>query len=274
MIAAEAEMKTFTGKTVVITGGTRGIGKCLADKLREAGNTVVVLSRTAETDGRCSFALDVSDEKAVRSVFDKIAENFNGIDVLFNNAGYGQSGAVELIDSAALDRIVAVNLMGVVNCTRAALPHMKEGGKIINISSAASFVPMPFRTMYSVTKCGVNMFTRGMRQELAGTDIQTTALCLGDIKTEFASRRDKDTETSPRYGDRIRRADAFVEKRAGSKGKADLGKTADAIIREASKKKFRALRIIGAKWKLTAMLVRNLPADATDGLMTKVFSEK
>ena len=99
------------------------------------------------------------------------------------------------------------------------------------------------------------------------------AILFVDECESIFSRRDKDTETSPRYGDRIRRADAFVEKRAGSKGKADLGKTADAIIREASKKKFRALRIIGAKWKLTAMLVRNLPADATDGLMTKVFSE-
>ena len=237
-------MDNFAGKTVVVTGGTRGIGKGLADALRERGANVIVLSRSAPDNGRDSFACDVSDFAAVETVFAEIAALYGSIDVLFNNAGYGQSGAVELIDEKALRAIVDTNLNGVVTCTRAALPHMKEGGKIVCVSSAAAFVPMPFRTMYSVTKCGVNMFTRGMRQELAGTGIQTTALCLGDIKTEFASRRDKDTETSPRYGDRIRRADAFVEKRAGSKGKADLGKTADAIIREASKKKFRALRPI------------------------------
>ena len=79
------------------------------------------------------------------------------------------------------------NLNGVVTCTRAALPHMKVGGKIVCVSSAAAFEPMPFRTMYSVTKSAVNMFARAMTHEQNGTGIMITALCLGDVRTEFAA---------------------------------------------------------------------------------------
>lgn len=263
----------FKGKTVIVTGGTRGIGKGLADKLRARGANVVVLSRSAADNGRDSFACDVADAAAVERIFAAVAADFGGIDVLFNNAGYGQSGAVELMDESALRAIVDTNLNGVVTCTRAALPHMKEGGKIVCISSAAAFVPMPFRTMYSVTKSAVNMFARAMRHELDGTGIQITALCLGDVKTDFAVRRDKQTATSPRYGDRIAAVDAFVEKRADSKGKADLGKTVDALLRETAKKKFRPARIIGAKWKALSVVVNTLPVSFTDKIMAKVFSD-
>lgn len=266
-------MDDFNGKTVVVTGGTRGIGKALADRLRADGAHVVVLSRSATDNGRDSFACDVADAAAVECVFGRVAAEFGGIDVLFNNAGYGQSGAVELIGDDALRAIVDTNLNGVVNCTRAALPYMKAGAKIVCVSSAAAFVPMPFRTMYSVTKSAVNMFARAMRHELDGTGIQITALCLGDVKTDFAVRRDKRTATSPRYGDRIAKVDAFVEKRADSKGKADLDKTVAAILRETAKKKFRPTRIIGSKWKAVSVLVGILPVSLTDRIMAKVFSD-
>ena len=265
-------MDNYKGKTVVITGGTRGIGKGLADALAESGANVVVLSRSVPDNGRDSFACDVSDFAAVETVFAEIAALYGSIDVLFNNAGYGQSGAVELIDEKALRAIVDTNLNGVVNCTRAALPYMKEGARIVCISSAAAFVPMPFRTMYSVTKSAVNMFARAMRHELDGTGIQITALCLGDVRTDFAARRDKQTTTSARYGERIAQVDAFVDKRASAKGKADLGKTVKALLKETARRKFRPTRIIGAKWKAVSVIVKILPDYVTDRILAKVFS--
>ena len=265
-------MDNFAGKTVVVTGGTRGIGKGLADALRERGANVIVLSRSAPDNGKDSFACDVNDSSAVAGVFGKVAAEYGGIDILFNNAGYGQSGAVELIDEKALRAIVDTNLNGVVTCTRAALPHMKEGGKIVCVSSAAAFVPMPFRTMYSVTKSAVNMFARAMTHELNGTGIQITALCLGDVRTDFAARRDKQTTTSARYGERIAQVDAFVDKRASAKGKADLGKTVKALLKETARRKFRPTRIIGAKWKAVSVIVKILPDYITDRILAKVFS--
>lgn len=265
-------MDNFAGKTVVVTGGTRGIGKGLADALKERGANVIVLSRSAPDNGKDSFACDVADSSAVAGVFGKVAAEYGGIDILFNNAGYGQSGAIELIDEKALRAIVDTNLNGVVTCTRAALPHMKEGGKIVCVSSAAAFVPMPFRTMYSVTKSAVNMFARAMTHELNGTGIMITALCLGDVRTEFAARRDKQTATSPRYGDRIARVDAFTEKRGNAKGKADLGKTVRLLLKETARRKFVPVRIVGAKWKALSAVVKFLPASLTDKILSKVFS--
>ncbi len=257
-------------RVVIVTGGTSGIGRALAEKFVAKGDTVVVLSRSATDNGKNSFSCDVADSARVKEVFRTVIDNFGGIDILINNAGYGQSGALEFISEDAVNKIIDVNLRGVVNCTRSALAFMKPGGKIVNISSAAAFVPMPFRTMYSVTKSAVNMFSKGMAMELYGTGIQITALCLGDVQTDFANHRVIESETSSRYGNRIKRVDDFVSSRPNEK-KASLQSTVNKLEKEIERKKFKDVRIIGAKWKFVSVVVRMLPDGAATSIVKRIF---
>lgn len=251
-------MKKISGKVIVITGGSMGFGKAFADRLRADGNTVITLSRKAEDNGEDTFRCDVSNAESVKSVFYGIGSLYKKIDILVNNAGFGQSGAVELIEDRQLEYIVDTNLLGVVYCTKYALPFMEEGAKIINIGSMSAFIPMPFRTMYSAAKSAVNGFSFGMSMELAGTGIGVTSICLGDIRTDFASHRQTHVITDKRYGSRIDDVDKFVSARPMSK-KIALGKAVLQVYRIACKRKLYPFYIVGIKYKLAYALSKFVP---------------
>ena len=242
------------GKVIVITGGTKGVGKALADAFGR-DNTVIVISRRAEQNDETSFACDVGDSAKVRAVFEKIGEKHQRIDLLINNAGFGMSGATELISDSDIDAIIKTNLYGAVNCTKYALPYMQSGSRIINISSASAILPMPFRTMYSVTKSAVMAFSDGMRMELSSAGIDVTCICLGDVQTDFVSHRIMVEDTNERYGERIRACDDFVAGRGNDK-KMPLDKVAQKVTRIADKKRTMPTYILGAKYRLAYLLYK------------------
>jgi len=251
-------MLNVVGKVIVITGGSMGVGKALAETFRAGGGIVITLSRKAEEDGSCVFRCDVSDATDVGRCFGKIAAVHGKIDILINNAGFGQSGAVELLPPESLQYITDTNLMGVVYCTKYALPYMREGAKILNISSMSAYIPMPFRTMYSATKSAVNSFTLGMAMELKGTGVSVCSVCLGDVRTEFASRREVLSATSAHYGDRIASVDRFIDARPMSK-KIPLENAVNKILRIAAKKKLYPVYLVGHKYRLAYGLSKILP---------------
>lgn len=263
-------MKKLTGKVIVITGGSKGFGRALADIWTQDGNTVITLSRSGEDNGKDRFRCDVSDAESVQTVFKKIGLLYKKIDILVNNAGFGQSGAVELIEDKQFAYITKTNFLGVVYCTKYALPYMERGSRILNISSMSAFIPMPFRTMYSATKSAVNGFTYGMTMELAGTGIETAAVCLGDIQTEFALRRQTFSKTAPRYGNRIEEVDAFVAARPMSK-KIPLNKALDRVRRIAAKRKLYPVYIVGLKYKVAYALHKILPVKLLLTLVEKAM---
>lgn len=153
-------------KIIVITGATRGLGLRLKEDLSK-DNVVVTLSRSEVENGKTAFRADVSDFDDVKRVFDEIGKIYGKIDVLINNAGYGLSGATEIMRKEEIERITNVNFLGAIWCTKCALPYMTKGAKIAVISSASGLTPMPFRTMYNSTKAALTMFSYSMKLNYA-----------------------------------------------------------------------------------------------------------
>ena len=127
------------GKVVIVTGGSSGIGKEICRCLSKNGCTVYEFSRRdVNQPGIIHMGVDVTDEGAVRTAIDTIAQNEGKIDILINNAGFGISGCIEFTSNIDAQRIMDVNLMGTVNTCKAAIDHMRScGGRIINIENGS-----------------------------------------------------------------------------------------------------------------------------------------
>ena len=204
---------------IVITGTSSGMGKILAENYRKKGHTVIGLSRTKTTEN--DIICDVSNIDSVENAFKIISEKFENIDLLINNAGYGISGATELINSENANQIFNVNFFGVLNCSKYALKLMKKGSRIVNISSVCAIFPLPFRALYCASKASVNLLSMSMRMELSPYGIDITCICPGDTKTNFSKNREKNFETNERYEDRIKNATAKIDKNENKRMSAE-----------------------------------------------------
>ena len=245
-------------KVIVITGGTKGIGKELVS-LFEEKNTVVNLARSCEGKEN-EIVCDVTSEEQVKNAFEVIKEKYGKIDVIVNNAGYGLSGAVEMLSTDKVEEQFAVNFLGVQRCLRYALPLMEKGGKVVNISSVCAIFPLPFRGMYCASKSALNSLTFALREEVRPYGISVTAVCPGDTKTSFSANRVKVFDAGKRYGERIRQADEHIAKREDKRmSPQKVGKRIAKII---SKKKYKPFYIVGAKYKFLYALYRLFPFSA------------
>jgi len=188
----------FEDKTVIITGGSEGVGAATARRFADAGANLVLVARTRKTldriaeelDGQASVLLvrmDVSDTDACHSLFKKAMLEFNGIHVLVNNAGYHKRGLVENMDADDLGKMIDVNLKAPIILSRLAIPYIKEsgGGAIVNVASLAGRAPIPAAATYSASKFGLRAFTFALGQELAEAGIKVAAVSPGPIDTGF-----------------------------------------------------------------------------------------
>lgn len=189
----------FSGRVVVITGASSGIGAAAALKFAEEGATVALVARTAGTletvaadlRGRGgaarAFPADVSDPSACAEVLRQVDESFGGIDILVNNAGANRRGPVEQIDPAALSQIIGVNLIAPIVLTRLALPYLRKRGRgaIVNVASIAGQTPLPGEATYSASKFGLRAFTFALREELKGSSITVGVVSPGPVDTGF-----------------------------------------------------------------------------------------
>lgn len=191
-----ATMRGLEDKTVFITGGASGIGRATAIRFAEEGSAVVVTDvdedggrETVETvtdvGGEATFhELDVRDYDAFKSELNAAAEQFDGVHVLFNNAGVGEAQTFADTSKEHRDRLVDININGVWNGCHAVLPIMREqdGGAIINTSSMAGWLPAEITT-YAMTKAAVLHFSRSVAQELGRYGIRINAVCPGTVET-------------------------------------------------------------------------------------------
>lgn len=181
-------------KVCVITGGTSGIGKATAEAMRRRGYTVYELSRR-ETGlaGFCHIPTDVTKPEMVEAAVAEILRQETHIDVLINNAGFGVSGAVEFTEAAAAKKQFEVNFFGMVNMCHAVLPVMRAAGRgrIVNLSSVAGVVPIPFQTYYSASKAAINSYTMALANEVKPFGLEVCAVMPGDIRTGFTAAREK-----------------------------------------------------------------------------------
>lgn len=188
----------FKGKTVVITGGSEGVGGATAHAFADAGANLVLAARTRKNLERVAeelrdktrveiFAMDVADTVACSDLLKKAQFEFGSVHVLVNNAGYHQRGSVLTVDPGDLAAMIDVNLRGPIILSRLAIPMIKEAGEgaIINVASLAGRTPVPGAATYSASKFGMRAFTFALAEELRDTNIKVAAVSPGPIDTGF-----------------------------------------------------------------------------------------
>ncbi|MEM9687349.1 MAG: SDR family oxidoreductase [Bacteroidota bacterium] len=182
-------------KVVLITGGSSGIGKATATMLSKKGFTVYGTSRNPDNATPVGpfqlLQLDVSDETSVNNAVATVLEKEGKIDVLVNNAGIGITGAIEETPHEELHKAFTTNLYGPIHVMKAVLPHMRKQhyGLIINITSIAGYMGLPYRGIYSATKGALELITEAMRMEVRDFGIHITNVAPGDFATNIASGR-------------------------------------------------------------------------------------
>ncbi|WP_405820526.1 SDR family NAD(P)-dependent oxidoreductase [Streptomyces sp. NBC_01390] len=195
----------MTGNTILITGGTSGIGLGLALRLHEAGNKVIVAGRrkelldeiTAEHPGIDALVLDVADPDSIARARETVAASHPGLNVLVNNAGIQLLESV--LDPAGLqvaEDHVATNLLGPIRMTYAFLPLLvgKDDAVVINVTSALAFVPFPITPTYSATKAALHSFSESLRIQLAGADagVQVIEVVPAGVRTTLMGQQDSE----------------------------------------------------------------------------------
>lgn len=250
-------MKEKIIRNVVITGGTSGIGKSCVDYFLQKGDNVIVLARKNPDNLPNFYACDVADEKQVMQVFSTIGTKYTKIDVLVNNAGLGISGAIELVDDKTSKNMFDVNYFGVINCYKYALPFMDKGSTVINLSSVCAFFPLPYRGLYCASKSAVNMLTYSQRMECKPFGVKVTAVCPGDVKTNFTKNRVKIFETNERYGDRIKIAAESIDSKQDERMEPIV--VAKVVYKQSKKKNPKPYTIVGTKYKFLNFAMRFLP---------------
>jgi NADP-dependent 3-hydroxy acid dehydrogenase YdfG len=187
------------GKVVVITGASSGMGEAAAKHLSSLGATVVLGARRAdrieklakeivdEGGKALAIAADVTQRNQVKKLVDAAVEQFGRVDVLLNNAGIMPLSLMESLHRDEWDKMIDVNIKGVLNGIAAVLPYMKEqkSGQIINTSSVAGHKVFSGSAVYSATKFAVRALTEGLRMEVKPYNIRTTIVCPGAVKTEL-----------------------------------------------------------------------------------------
>ena len=190
----------LSGRVAVVTGGSRGIGRAIAELLAERGAAVAIAFREQEAPaadvvrcvqgsggrawaGRC----DVASEASVNAFFEACSRELGPVDILVNNAGIARDAHIMLMDAARWHDVLSVNLDSAYFCTRAVVRGMlhRRWGRIINVTSPSARMPLPGQANYAASKAGIEGFTRALSRDLAGRGVLVNAVCPGLIETDM-----------------------------------------------------------------------------------------
>ncbi|TWO32810.1 SDR family oxidoreductase [Seonamhaeicola sediminis] len=207
-------------KVVLITGGSSGIGKSIGEFLSEKGFEVYGTSRNPSKYKGSKFpilALDVKDVSSIKSAVKTVIEKEGKLDVLINNAGAGITGPIEEIPEAEIQNNFDTNFFGPINVIKSILPQMREqnSGLIINVTSIAGYMGLPYRGIYSASKGALELITEAFRMELKDFNIKMTNVAPGDFATNIAAGRYhapliEDSPYKKPYGNTLKLMNAHV----------------------------------------------------------------
>jgi len=195
------------GKVVVVTGASMGIGEALARAFVREDCKVVLSSRdparleaararVGPPERTVAIACDVRNREEVDSLLGLTLHNFGRIDIWINNAGHGLLDSVASMDMKACREMFDTNLFGAIECMQAVIPVMKRqgGGMIINVSSVAGHIPLPYSAAYCATKFAMNAIGKAARMELHASGVHVMTVCPGTIATSFQANAVKGRE--------------------------------------------------------------------------------
>jgi NADP-dependent 3-hydroxy acid dehydrogenase YdfG len=256
-------MQGFAGKVAVVTGAGSGIGQALAVELARAGAQLAIsdvdTEGLAQTERRVTALgvrvkadrLDVTEREAFLAYADEVKEHFGKVNQIYNNAGIAYSGNIEVSQFKDIERVMDVDFWGVVNGTKAFLPHLiaSGDGHVINISSLFGLLSTPGQGAYNAAKFAVRGFTEALRQEMAisGHPVKVTTVHPGGIKTAIARNA-----TVAEGLDAAAMAEFFDRRLAATTAE----EAARVILEGVSKNRARVL--IGKDAKVLDLLVRVL----------------
>jgi short-subunit dehydrogenase len=261
-------------KRALVTGASRGIGKAIAIALLSEGFTVIGTSRNPDRlqeedriPGVSYIALDLNDEVSITNAVATVGE----IDVLINNAGSSQVGAIEEIPLAKVNEYLQIYFIGVVQLTRGVIPKMRKqnGGWIINITSMAGRTPVPFSSYYAAGKAALNAFTQGLRYELRGTGIQSTIIAPGPIATNIP----QDAFQLPNS--------PYEEKIGRMRDKRDISIhegvephiVAQKVLQILQQRQLKPYYVVGKGAKFMTFLIKHLPESFVENIVLKKYDQ-
>jgi NAD(P)-dependent dehydrogenase (short-subunit alcohol dehydrogenase family) len=198
----------FSGRVALITGGTKGVGRGIAQRFADAGATVVVCARNIPDDLPSSwtaFSVDLREPDEASAMIDGIVERFGRLDMLVNNAGGSPPSDTATASANFAQKIVAVNLFSAMWCSQAANRHMQnqpDGGSIVNIGSVSAERPAPTVAAYGAAKAGLANYTRTTGQEWL-PKVRVNLVTVGMVRTELAHLHYGDEEGVQRTGAQI-----------------------------------------------------------------------
>ncbi len=277
-------MEMLKDKVALITGAARGIGKAIALKYASEGANIaftdLVINEAAEETVKeleafgvkvKAYASNAAEFEATQAVVDQVVADFGRIDILVNNAGFGISGAVEdtALDSAK--KQLDVNFFGCFLCCKAAVPYLRQsgGGRIINISSMAAVLSIPFQSFYSASKSAINALTLALANEVRPFNITVCALMPGDVKTGFTAAREK-SESSGAYEAVVQKSVATMEH--DEQNGMTPRQLAEAVFHLATKKHPKPLSTCGTQYKVFAVLQKALPQRLVNAIVGKIYT--
>lgn len=236
------------GKVVVVTGASMGIGEEIARVFADNGAGVVLLSRDASraeaarirvghTERTMALACDVRNREEVDRALGLTLHHFHRVDVWVNNAGIGIRDTVADMDMATCRALFETNFFGMIHCIQAVVPAMRQGsgGAIINISSVAGHIPVPFMAPYSASKFAMNAIGKGARLELKRDNINVLTVCPGYVATEFG-------------------AHVVADKRGRTRPQAVKGITAERVARATYHGYLKAKREVIVPWTMIPVI--------------------
>lgn len=246
-------------KTLLITGGSSGIGKAAVDLFADHGWLVYELSRHGVSHDNvhhidCDVVKAVSVHMAVAQAFQEASH----IDVVISNAGFGISGAIEFAKEDDIRHQMDVNFMGAVHLTQAVLPYLREqqGGLIIYTSSVAATLAVPYQAFYSASKAAINAMALALANEVRGFGIHVSVLMPGDVSTGFTAARAKSEDGAAVYTN-IRHAVSAMEK--DEQAGMTPHKMAQCFWAIANKRNPAPLYVGGGVYRLLCFFDRLLP---------------
>lgn len=258
-------------KTVVITGGSSGIGKATAELFAEKGWRVFEWSRSGQsTDTITHIPCDVTKPEETKAAVKQVLAQVDQIDVFISNAGYGISGAVEFTTPEDAHRQMEVNFFGALNSVQAVLPHMRErkAGRIIFTSSVAAILSIPYQSFYSASKAAINALALALQNEVREFGIYVSVLMPGDVSTGFTAARKKSEEGMNAYG-QIHKAVAIMEK--DEQGGMSPRKMAQRLYRIATLRCPAPQYIGGFHYAFLCFLERLLPKRLVNWIVAKNY---